>query len=88
MGRRKLNTPKNIILKESESDVDFKKIDSLNKLPNRWMRGFSLLTSDDIDFCVLQYKKFYNHAPKQGWIYTNSQEQKLLYLELEEGDKL
>lgn len=87
MKKKKIIISKPARINTNNSDVNLTDIDNISKLPDVWNRGFSLSENDTLDDCFYMYEKFYKHPPKEGWVYTDPQQQKILYLKLEEGDK-
>jgi hypothetical protein len=62
-------------------------ISELKEMPSTWAQGYSLQENDTIEQCCKLYEDRYKHDPLEGWLYTNKQGQKLLYLKLEKNDK-
>jgi len=85
--KKKVQNNAPVILEKIGIDIPLKEINNLNDLPRFWMRGFSLSASDNLSSCFFKYNQLFGHPPKEGWIYTNSMGQKMLYLKLEGGDK-
>lgn len=73
--------------KISEYDIVLQPINDPKETTKDWMRGFSLSENETLESCYKQYEKIYNHKPVAGWIYTNTLGHKIIYLQLEKGDK-
>ncbi len=72
--------------KEEEDKFELIEINELKNLPNVWMRSFSLSEKDSIDSCLYKYRQCYNHDPFEGWIYTNSNGQRFVYLKIKDDE--
>ena len=86
MGRHKKQQV--ITIEENQKPPDYgevkvKEITSLSSLPDVWLRAYSLANNEDINSSFAQYTKIYSRAPENGWLYTNSQNQRILYLEID-----
>jgi len=92
IGKRKVvsNTKTESNLNEKEilkRDIILTDIDDLKKLPRYWMRAYSIGSNDTIEQCCQLYNQRYDHDPLEGWLYTNTQNQKILYLRIAEEEK-
>lgn len=62
-------------------------VNALNQVPHCYTKCYSLLESDTIESCCQHYENKYKHEPLEGWLYTNSQNQRLLYLKISDEEK-
>jgi hypothetical protein len=95
LGRKKLLNKTKITNKQLEPiekeilkrDLALINITELKELPNYWMRGYSLQPDETIEDCCKLYKSHYNHEPLEGWLYTNKQTHRKLYLRISDEER-
>jgi len=72
---------------ELQRNLALTEISSLKELPTHWMRTYSLRLDEKIEPCCKIYEHKYGHSPSEGWIYTNTQGQRTLYLKISDEEK-